>query len=214
MALERWQKSDPITALRLNGMRSAILRNAANIGTGNRRYGGFAPDSCLSVKLANTLERDIEFGEVIGLGEQYLTDNQNHPKTILIETEEIDTEKHVGSFAIAGEKIADGGVGLGHYLGICMARVNVSDADHWYATIEDESKILVSAWLGRAKILWKKNAASTGEMLAVIQIGDGAMPVRIKAVADPADGMISVKLADAEGNVIGDAFEIFNGEED
>ncbi|MCK9570003.1 hypothetical protein M0R72_13755 [Candidatus Pacearchaeota archaeon] len=209
MLIENWKRGDGITAGKLNAISEQIRRNAVSISDLRRNTGSFAADNGLSVQISNGLDVDIAYGAVVGLGSQLITDNATQR---IIKAETIDAGKHWASFAVAGEKIVKGAIGKAMYFGVCFALVNISDVDHKFANIEDDSTTLVSASFGRVKILW---TASTSPELAIciVQIGDGFFPVRVKAVAEPADGMVSVQLADAEGNLIDGAFDVYNGED-
>ncbi|MCC5829380.1 MAG: hypothetical protein JJU36_08030 [Phycisphaeraceae bacterium] len=75
-----------------------------------------------------------------------------------------------GRFVILLEPLAPGAIGMAMAVGICPARVQVSDAEHRYADVDDSGDgLLHSAELGAAHILWKE--AGTGTRWAIVRIG-------------------------------------------
>jgi len=80
---------------------------------------------------------------------------------------------HDGKFVVLLDPIGNGRIGRGCAGGVTVARVDVSDAAHGYADIDDgDASHLASASSGAAKILWKESG--TGEKWALVTIGEGA----------------------------------------
>lgn len=79
---------------------------------------------------------------------------------------------HEGKFVITVEPIADGAIGRAVLAGACIAKVNVADAAHTHADIDDGSTAaLASAGSGTAEILYKE--AGTGVVWAVVRLRSG-----------------------------------------
>jgi hypothetical protein len=79
-------------------------------------------------------------------------------------------------FAILQEPVKDAEIGRALVLGVTPVKVDLSDAGHGYAKIEDGTYAhLVSATSGPAQILWKE--AGTGEKWALVRLpAGGALP--------------------------------------
>ena len=76
-------------------------------------------------------------------------------------------------FVVLAEPIASVKIGRAYIGGVCLAKVNVTDAGHAYATITDgEEAYLTSAASGPVQILWKE--AGTGQKWAQIRLGTPA----------------------------------------
>ncbi|MGE0606568.1 MAG: hypothetical protein AB7O62_05515 [Pirellulales bacterium] len=78
---------------------------------------------------------------------------------------------HAGRYAVLLEPLAEGKIGHGLVSGICVARVDVLDADHRAAEIsEGETQNLRSQISGSAQILWV--GGELGVQWAVVRIGN------------------------------------------
>ncbi len=99
----------------------------------------------------------------------------------------VPTDDHAAKFAVLLEPIAAGSVGRACINGICVANVDVLDADHKFAkSSAGATSCLSSSDSGAAMILWRENV-SQGVALAVIRIGNpagagtAAIPVKLSA---------------------------------
>jgi hypothetical protein len=80
---------------------------------------------------------------------------------------------HDGKFVVLLDPIGNGRIGRACAAGLTVARIDVSDAVHGYADIDNgDASHLASASSGAAKILWKESG--TGEKWALVSIGEGA----------------------------------------
>jgi len=79
------------------------------------------------------------------------------------------TADHAGAFVVLLQPLTSGGIGLGVVAGVVIVKVNVTDAEHEYADVEDGSAVrLASAVVGSAQILWAEGG--TGEQWAVVRL--------------------------------------------
>ena len=85
------------------------------------------------------------------------------------------TPTHDESFIVLLEPIPAGKIGSGMAIGICTAKINVSDADHTYAIVANGATVLASATGGPAQILWKEDGI--GAKWAVVKVGGGGVNV-------------------------------------
>jgi len=126
---------------------------------------------------------------------------------------------HLGKFAILQVPLKENAIGKAMVFGLTPVKLNVTgdNKNFQYAEIREfESPDYAYTKLdlvpiGSAKVRWKE--PGTGEKWGLVQVGITPSPVRVKAVADPADGKVTIQLADAEGNLIDGEYEVFNGEE-
>ena len=94
-------------------------------------------------------------------------------------------DTHEGRFVILLEPIAVGKIGRAYAAGICPARVQVKDEDHWFADVKDgETSCLESRASGAAQILWKE--AGTGLKWAIVRLS--AAPAAMFPVLVTKDG--------------------------
>lgn len=76
-----------------------------------------------------------------------------------------------GRVAILAAAIKAGEIGNARVLGVCVARVNVTNASHRFATAANNSNVLASATSGAIEIL--SDVTATGEQDVVVVIGGG-----------------------------------------
>ncbi len=80
-------------------------------------------------------------------------------------------DDHWGRFVVLQEPIPNGGCGLGMVTGATVARVDVQNANDWYADVADgnRTQLKSAADYGAARLLWKE--AGTGTKWAVVRLG-------------------------------------------
>ncbi|MDY7011395.1 MAG: hypothetical protein SVV80_11695 [Planctomycetota bacterium] len=77
---------------------------------------------------------------------------------------------HIGKFVILTEPLADGEIGRAFAHGVCPVKINVIDANHRFADVNDGvTGSLQSGLTGAALILWAESG--TGEVWAVVRLG-------------------------------------------
>lgn len=77
---------------------------------------------------------------------------------------------HTGRFIILAEPLADGEIGRAFAHGVCPVKVNVINANHRFADVNDGvAGSLKSGLTGAALILWAESG--TGEVWAVVRLG-------------------------------------------
>lgn len=115
------------------------------------------------VKIRNDSGGDLVAGRVLQLG-GYLYDEMNR-RNILFEA---DTPEDEERFAILGEPIKSGEIGIAHVSGVCIAVVNVTDIEHTRATPENGETVLKSGGGGPIRIL--SELEETGEQEVAVLI--------------------------------------------
>ena len=205
MILKNWKSGEAISAKNMQDMTDAIRTNTA--GSPQSILGGFVGEPALGVQIYNGLGREVALGEVVGLGEQKTTGNLMQR---VINIEEIDLTDHRDAFAIVGKQFNDKNISTGYISGLCLARINIEDADHGYAEMKASETFLQSVGFGMVKIIWKETG--TGEVWAVVRLGHNPGVITVTAQADESDGEISVKLTESDGTEIGSAFDVVNGD--
>lgn len=115
------------------------------------------------VKVRNDSGGDLVAGRVLQLG-GYLYDEMNR-RNILFEA---DTPEDEERFAILGEPIKSGEIGIAHVSGVCIAVVNVGSTTHTRAIPEDGETVLKSGGGGPIRILSELDG--TGEQEVVVLI--------------------------------------------
>lgn len=147
-------------------------------GAANDQSAVAPPHACF-VRVINKSGADVpEFG-ILGINQPGFTpptisgDNTADEAVLhqlLIECVEATEADHAEAFVITREPIANDEVGMAAIVGATWARVNVTDANHEFATVENSySDRLKSAAAGVAKILWKQSG--TGEKWTVLMMG-------------------------------------------
>lgn len=84
-----------------------------------------------------------------------------------------DTNDQLAWVGIATTAIGAGKIGRICVSGAVPAIVDVSDADHQFATVEDEEEFLQSAASGPIRIVWKKSG--TGAKKAIVMLASGGV---------------------------------------
>jgi hypothetical protein len=165
-ALQKWKKGQPILASRLQAIQQEILSIRGSLGVAGLT-GGLSVEPAIPIHLQNDLGRDLEFGEVIGLGNQANTSDTL--QRVLLASEIVE-EDHKDAFGIVSDQIPQGGLGYAYVAGVCLALVNVIDAEHKYAKVVDSEITLQSDSAGQAKIIWKESGVGESK-LAVMKLG-------------------------------------------
>jgi len=135
---------------------------------------------------------------------------KNHPR--IVKGIAPATGTHDNKFVVLAQPIAAGKMGRAIISGVYLAKVNVTNADHDYATITNaQTGYFTSAASGPVQILWKETG--TGEKWAQIIVrgtASGGANRRAKTQeAGQSDGKVSVKLLDAAGTETGSAFDVY-----
>ena len=93
---------------------------------------------------------------------------KNHPR--IVKAIAPATGTHDNMFVVLAQPIAAGKMGRAYISGVYLAKVNVTDAGHAYATITDsETGYFTSGASGPVQILWKESG--TGQKWAQIRLG-------------------------------------------
>ena len=96
---------------------------------------------------------------------------KNHPR--IVKAIAPATGTHDNMFVVLAQPIAAGKMGRAYISGVYLAKVNVTDAGHAYATITDsETGYFTSGASGPVQILWKESG--TGQKWAQIRLGGAA----------------------------------------
>lgn len=130
-----------------------------------------AVNPCL-VKVRNDVGSDLSTGDVVELGSSVLTapDRQH---LWLAATQRTAPDP---SCAILVEPIPDEAIGWAQVAGVCIASVDVVDADNTHARFIASSNTLKGDFGGWARILWKPSG--TGVKTCVILAASGEQTVR------------------------------------
>jgi hypothetical protein len=132
------------------------------------------------VWLKNTTANDRARFEILGLGDPLFTPTENADEfksSIAFKGAAPSFASHFGGlFFVLLEPISAGDVGLAIIQGIANVQIDVKDADHEFADIEDAATdTLRSYCAGSARILWKESG--TGDKWARVLLG--AMSVKL-----------------------------------
>lgn len=107
------------------------------------------------IKIKNSSGADRVRGEVLDVGSMLLTNLDRRAKWF-----DGDTPDGTSLFAVLLQPLLDGQIGEAQLLGVCMARVNVSNTSHTHAASANGSCVLASGTEGAAQILY--HTGSTG----------------------------------------------------
>ena len=128
------------------------------------------------VTIRNDTGGDLDRFSIVGLGDPLIDNSDNlaeFKNRITFKGETPDLDAHRGKFAILMEPIADGKLGKAAIAGVCQVLINVGDADHCFAEIEDgQSGRLLSGASGSAQILWKESGTGVGKW-GLVRFGPG-----------------------------------------
>ncbi|HOI56569.1 MAG TPA: hypothetical protein PLP01_15070 [Phycisphaerae bacterium] len=92
---------------------------------------------------------------------------------------------HLGRFVVLSGPVKAGAIGRGYVSGTFPVKLDVADADHQWAEIDDGSTRLKSCATGSAAILWKESG--TGEKWALVRFDCAPGTADDPAVLEPAD---------------------------
>ena len=143
------------------------------------------------VKIKNSSGSHIRLGEVLEISGFLLTN-------VLRDSLWFDGDEPDGTrpFAIALQDIPDGSIDRAQVSGVTVALVNVTDADHGYATTEDGEIVLQSADIGPIRILYKPTG--TGEKTCAV-LFDHFPPGRLwRVTLNEAFGATTAHIAAAD----------------
>lgn len=125
------------------------------------------------VKIQNSTGGQIRRGEVLEISGFLLTN-------LVRESLWFDggTPDGTRPFVVALQDIPSGAIDRAQVVGVCVALVNVTDAGHGYAVVEDGELVAQSAESGPIRILYKPSG--TGEKTCAVLIGVSAAAVQKK----------------------------------
>lgn len=137
---------------------------------------GFGPYLVATIK--NSSGADRERGHILGIDGLAIPFAQN-PRQVysvpIVEGVTPATADHLNRFAVLLDRVDAGKLGKAAFRGACWARVDVTDVDHEFATLDDgNADNLISAADGLAKLLATEKAGSAeplGEQWAIVQFG-------------------------------------------
>jgi hypothetical protein len=165
--------------------------------------------SATSIKVRNDSGSDRVRGEVLKIGDSLLTDmTAEHP---WFAGETPADNKHFGILLkdCLSEQIGDLQVA-----GVCLAKVNVIDADHTHAFIVDGEYVLESSMHGPLRLLWNDG---TGEGYCLVSFAnDGARLFRFTLNAEWSESAADADILNIDGSDTGidddvrDPLEIFS----
>lgn len=117
------------------------------------------------IKLQNSSGANIVAGEVLAIGD-LLTDDVLPDRFWCDGTTPTDVDI---PYAVARRALLDDELGDFIVAGICLARVNVTNTSHQYATLVKNDRVLDSNDIGTIRIL--NTLSSTGEQDCLVQLG-------------------------------------------
>jgi len=126
------------------------------------------------VKIKNSSGAQVRRGEVLEISGFLLTDVVRESLWF-----DGDTPDGTRAFVVALQDIPGGSIDRAQVSCVCVALVNVTDAGHGYAVVEDGEPVAQSAESGPIRILYKPTG--TGEKTCAVLIGVSAAAVQKKA---------------------------------
>jgi hypothetical protein len=124
------------------------------------------------VRVKNTTDAPVDRFAVLGIDEPLYGPSDNlleFQNCFALEGVTPDASQHTGRFVILAEPLPVGAIGRGYIYGVCPVRVNVTDAEHAFADVEDgQTARLTSAQSGAAQILWAEEG--TGVQWALVRL--------------------------------------------
>lgn len=124
------------------------------------RRGVNASSSRVVVEVRNSTGEDRELGEAVQLTGHLLDDvSQEHPWF----DAELVAEPVLRRLAILTRPLKDGAIGPAQLAGVCLAKVDVTDADHTHAMPVDGDAVLASGYTGPLELLMEPDG--TGEQV-------------------------------------------------
>lgn len=144
---------------------------------------------------------------ILGLGDSLFDpmadEDAFHYGAIVIKGETPTPEDHADRFCVVQQSLDANEVGRAWITGVVAVIVNMTDADHGYATLDGESagtptEAFLSAPYGPVRIVWVETG--TGEKLALVELRRAAyLPPFFEATAAEEGGTITAKTLSSAG---------------